>query len=75
MILTFLYRPTVGETMTYIGGTASDKAYGDDQSELILGQDYNIEDVFPVYVHIRVSLQGLPGKFNSNCFKPIEKST
>ena len=74
MILTFLYQPTAGETMTYIGGTQYDRAYGDDVSALTEGQTYTIEDVFPGYVHIRVSLEGLTGKFNSNCFKPLEKS-
>ena len=74
MILTFLYQPTVGETMTYIGGTESDRVYGDDQSELTLGQNYTISDIFPGYVHIRVSLKELTGKFNSACFKPLEKS-
>ena len=74
MILTFLYQPTVGETMTYIGGSELQRVYGDDQSELTLGQNYTISGVFPGYVHIRVSLEELAGKFNSTCFKSIEKT-
>ena len=70
MILSFLYQPKVGETMTYVGGTDTDKAYSDDQSELTLGQTYTVSDTFPGYVHIRISLKELAGKFNSACFKP-----
>ena len=74
MILTFLYRPTAGETMTYIGGSREALVWCDDVSDLTEGQTYAIEDVFPGYLHIRVSLEGLTGKFNSICFKPLEKS-
>ena len=74
MILTFLYQPKVGEIMTYVGGSKYDKAYGDDQSVLTVGQNYTVSEVIPGYVHIRVSLEELAGKFNSTCFKSIEKT-
>ena len=73
MILTFLYQPSIGETMTYVGGSDTALIHGDDTSVLTVGQSYVIEDVFPFNFHTKVSLKDLSGKFNSICFKPLEK--
>ena len=59
--------------MTYVGGNDTDLVHGDDTSVLTVGQTYVVEAVFPFKFHTKVSLKDLSGKFNSTCFKPLEK--
>ena len=62
-----LYRPEVGDKVTYHGWTEEQVRWGNNDTPymLIVGRQYFIESVEKHDHHTKVSLKGILGKFNS----------
>ena len=62
-----LYKPVVGDLVTYHGWTKEQVLWGNNDCPfmLVVGRNYVIESVEEHSSHTKVSLIGIIGKFNS----------
>ena len=68
-----LYKPVVGDRVTFEGWTIEQVRWGnnDTPSMLTLGDTYTINEVVRHSSHTKVSLKGIVGHFNSVHFTPV----
>ena len=71
-----MYRPEVGDKVTFNGYTKEQVMWGNNDTPymLILGRTYKIEDVDVHNSHTKVKLKGIVGLFNSVHFSLQENN-
>ena len=72
-----LYKPEVGDTVTYHGWTEEQVRWGNNDCPfmLIVGRNYTIESVERHSSYTKVTLKGILGKFNSVHFTLKDANT